>query len=96
MLSRFSCIQLFSTLWTVACQPPMSMGFTRQEYWNGLPYPTLGDLSDLEMEAMSLTSPALTGGFFTTSTIKNINEGLPPTTSQKRELSRELGPRVAD
>ena len=35
MLSRFSCIQLFETLWTVACQAPLSMGFSRQEYWMG-------------------------------------------------------------
>ena len=96
MLSCFSCVPLFSTLWTVACQAPLSMGFSRQEYWNGLPYPPPGDLSDLEIEAMSLTSPALAGGFFTISTIKNISEGLHQTTSQKRELSRELGPTVAN
>ena len=41
MLSRF---QLFVTLWTVACQAPLSMGFSRQEYWSGLPFPPLGDV----------------------------------------------------
>ena len=46
MLSRFSCVQLFATLWTVAHQAPMSMGFSRQEYWNGLPCPPPGDLSN--------------------------------------------------
>ena len=38
-------VQLFETLWTVACQVPLSMGFPRQEYWSGLPFPTSGDLS---------------------------------------------------
>ena len=39
VLSRFSCVQLFVTLWTVACQAPLSMGFSRPEYWSGLPCP---------------------------------------------------------
>ena len=39
-LSRFSCVQLFATLWTVAGQVPLSMGFSRHEYWSGLPCPT--------------------------------------------------------
>ena len=54
--------------WTVACQAPLSMGFSRQEYWNRLPFPYPGDLSDPGIESMSLTSPALAGGFFTTNT----------------------------
>ena len=37
-------VQLFATPWTVARQAPQSMGFSRQEYWNGLPFPSLGDL----------------------------------------------------
>ena len=37
ILSHFSCVQLFATLWTEVCQAPLSMGFSRQEYWNGLP-----------------------------------------------------------
>ena len=49
-------VQLFATLWTVACQAPLFMGFSRQEYWRGLPFPSLGDLSNLGMEPMS---PAL-------------------------------------
>ena len=67
MLSQFSHVQFFATLWTVACQAPQSMGFPRQEYWNGLPFPSPGDLPDPEIEPMSLMSPALAGGFFTTS-----------------------------
>ena len=44
-LSCFSCVGLFVTLWTVAYQAPLSMGFSRQEYWSGLPRPPPGDLS---------------------------------------------------
>ena len=44
MLSHFSHVWLFVTPWTVACQAPLSIGFTRQEYWNGLPFPPPGDL----------------------------------------------------
>ena len=50
------------TPWTVACQAPLSMGFPRQEYWSGLPFPSSGDLPDPGIEA---TSPVLVGGFFT-------------------------------
>ena len=52
---------------TVTCQAPLSMGFPRQEYWSALPFPPPGDLPDLGIEAVSLTSLALAGGFFTTS-----------------------------
>ena len=44
VLSCFSHVQLFVNPWTVVCQAPLSMGFSRQEYWNGLPYPPPGDL----------------------------------------------------
>ena len=50
-------------LWTVACQAPLSMGFSRQEYWSELPFPSPGDLPDPGIKPVS---PALTGGFFTT------------------------------
>ena len=68
MLSRFSRVQLFVTLWTVARQAPLSMGFSRQEYWSGLSCPPPGDLPNLGIEPASLMSPALAGGFFTTGT----------------------------
>ena len=55
-----------ATLWTVAHGAPLSMGFSRQEYWSGLPCPPPGDLPDPGTEPKSLMSPALTGGFFTT------------------------------
>ena len=67
VLSRFSCVWLFVILWTVAHQAPLSMSFSRQEYWSGLPCPPPGDLPHPGMEPMSLTSFALAGGFFTTS-----------------------------
>ena len=63
MLSRFSHVQLFVTLRTIAQQAPLSMGFPRQEYWNGLLCPTSGDLPDPGIEPTSL---ALAGRFFTT------------------------------
>ena len=47
-------------------QFPLSMGFSRQEYWSGLPCPPPGDLPDLGIEPKSPVSPALAGGFFTT------------------------------
>ena len=61
-----SCVQLFATVGAIACQAPLSMGFSRQEYWSGLPCPPPGDLSDPGIEPMSLASPALAGRFFTT------------------------------
>ena len=51
----------------VAHQAPLSMGFSRQEYWSGLPCPSPGDLPNPGIESESLTSPALADGFFTTS-----------------------------
>ena len=64
---HFSCVQLFVTPWTIARQAPLSMGFSRHEYWNGLPFPSPGDLPDPGIKPASLTSPALAGRFFTTS-----------------------------
>ena len=68
MLSHFIRVQLFATPWTVAHQAPLSMGFSRQEYWNGLPCLPPGDLPDPGIEPECLMSPALAGKFFTTST----------------------------
>ena len=65
---RFSCIQLFAIPWTVTCQILLSMRFSRQEYWSGLPCPPPGDHPNPQIEPASLKPPALTGGFFTTST----------------------------
>ena len=57
VLSRFSTVWLYEILWTVARQPPLSMGFSRQEYWSGLPCPSPGDLPNPGIEPASLTSP---------------------------------------
>ena len=67
VLNCFSRVQLFVALWTVARQAPLSMGFSRQEYWSGLPFPPPGDLPDPGIEFESLVSLALAGGLFTTS-----------------------------
>ena len=56
-------VQLFVTPWTVACQDPLFLGFFRQEYWSGLPFPSSGYLPDPGIEP---ASPELAGGFFTT------------------------------
>ena len=66
-ISHFSHVQLFVTPWSITHWAPWSMGFSRQEYWNGLPCPPPGDLPNPGIEPASLTSPALAGGFFTTS-----------------------------
>ena len=67
MLSHFSHVWLFMTQWTIACQDPLSIGFSRQEYCSGLPSPPPEVLPDPGIEPTSLTSPALAGRFFTTS-----------------------------
>ena len=69
MLICFSHVQFFETLWTIACQAPLFMGFSRQEYWNGWPSPPPGDRPDPGIEPTSPKSPALAGGFFTTNTV---------------------------
>ena len=67
MLSRFSHVQLFVMLWTVAHQAPLSMEFSQQEYWSGLPFPSPGDLLDPGIKPMCSMSLVLAGKFFTTS-----------------------------
>ena len=62
MLSRFSRVQLFVTLWTVAWQTTLSFGFSRQEYWSGLPCPPPRDLPNPGIKPTSLTSPAWQAG----------------------------------
>ena len=64
LVELLSHVQFFVILWTVVCQAPLSMGFSRQEYWSGLQFPSPGDLPDPGIEPMSLVSPALAGRFF--------------------------------
>ena len=63
----------FATLWTVAHQAPLSVGFSRQKYWSGLPRHSPGDLPDPGIKPTSLLSHILVGGFFTTSIIWEIH-----------------------
>ena len=62
MLSHFSYVRLFATLWTIARQGPLSMGFSRQEYWSGLPCPPLS-MFPTQGWNLHLSSPASAGDF---------------------------------
>ena len=66
MVWWFSCVQLFATPWTVACQAPLSMGFSRQEYWSGLLCPPPGDLPNpgIKHRSPALQVDSLLSGFF--------------------------------
>ena len=66
MLSCFNHVWLFVTLWAVARQVPLSVGFSRQDYWSGLPFPPPGDLPNPGTECTSLTYPSLAGRVFLT------------------------------
>ena len=83
LFSRSSRARLSATPWTAACQAPLSMGFSRQEHWSGLPFPPPGDLPEPGPERESRVSPALAGRFFTIDP-----PGKPPRPSQG---SAELG-----
>ena len=72
VLSCFSHVQLFVTPWIAACQAPQFVGFSRQQYWSGLPCPPSGDLTAPEIKPASLGSPELAGRFFTTTTIWEV------------------------
>ena len=67
VLSPFRHVRLFVTLWTITHHAPLSIGFSRQEHWRGLPWHPPGNLPNPEIKSVSLTSPALAGKFFTTS-----------------------------
>ena len=93
--SHFSYVQLCGTPWTVAHQAPLSLGFSRQEYWSGLPFPPAGDLPDPGIEPVSLMSPLLAGGFFTTSATWEWNQGQRPNTCfllyhNGQEITKEI------
>ena len=80
----FSRVQLSVTLWTVACQAPLSRRCPRQECWSGLPCPPVGYLPN---PGIKLASPTLAGGFFTTSTTWEALKG--PLEALKRPVSRK-------
>ena len=92
MLRCFSHVQLFATLWTVARQAPLSMGFSRQEYWSACHALLQGIISHPGMETAPLTSPALAGGMFTTSAICSTNRMKPSpkeTKLKNKEISQQ-------
>ena len=80
------CVRPFSTPWT-SCQALLSMEFSRQEYWSGLPFSSPGDIPDPGIEPKSLESPFLVGGFFTTSTTWEIQKC---TTSPQRKTAESV------
>jgi len=69
VLSHFSHVRLFANLWIVACQAPMSLGFSRQEYWSGLSFFSPGDLPAPGIKPLIALFPDLVVSFFPTSTI---------------------------
>ena len=71
-----------ATPWATALQAPLSMEFSRQEYWSGLPFPTPGILPDPGIERTSLVSPALAGRLFTVA-----SPGKPPTVKWDNKIS---------
>ena len=79
-----SCLTL-STPWTVVHQAPLSVGFSRQEYWSGLPFPPSGDLLDPGIEPVSLMSSALAGGF-----LSLVPPGKPQRCPRGRQYVRRL------
>ena len=94
----FNHVRLFVTPWTVACQPPLSRRFSRQEYWSGLPFASPGDLPNLGIELMSPTSPVLADRFFTTEPPGNpqllnkcsLSDPPPPFSSVQLQLSSRI------
>ena len=73
-IQSVSHVRFFVASWTVVHQAPLSMEFSRQEYWSGLPFPTPGKFPDPGIEPMSLMYPALAGRFFTTSAPREAQE----------------------
>ena len=71
--SSANCVRLSATPWAIACQAPLSLGFSCQEYWSGLPLPAPGNLPVLGIKPMS---PALTGGFFIPLNLLGSPQGL--------------------
>ena len=77
VLSRFSHVWFFATLWTIPRQGPLSMGFSRQEHWSGLPFPSLGDLPFPGIKSSTFTSPALAGKLTPIFSGAAVREGIP-------------------
>ena len=93
VLSCLSGVRLLATPWTVVCQASQSMGFSRQEYWSGLPCPPPGDLPSLGIKPTTLMSLALAGVFFTTSTTReaHLHTQIPQRVSAPLQLKHTEG-----
>ena len=83
-------VQLFVTPRIVAHQAPLSMGFPRQEYWNDLPFPPLGDLPNPKIEHMSTLSPALQAGSLPLSHLRIPLWNMYHMQNQKRNMDETL------
>ena len=79
--SHFRCVKLFATLRTVARQALLSMGFLRHEYWSGLLFPPLGNLSDLRIQPVS----SIAGEFFTTESLGKRENSASPQNVRSRD-----------
>ena len=85
--------RVFVNPWTVACQAPLFMGFSRQEYWSGLPCPPPGDLPDPGTEPLSQASSALADGFFTTSATREIPTSITEASASLNSMTWSIAPR---
>ena len=88
--SCFGPVRLFAALWTVVCQAPLSMRFSRQGYWSGLPCPPPGHLPKPGIKAPSPTSPALVGRFFSSSTTWGVSDQPQTSTSGSASKAQTL------
>ena len=86
LLSR---VRLFVTQWTVACQAPLSMGFSRQEYWSGLPFPSPGDLPNPGIEPRS---PTLEAGALTSEPPGTVTRRVPSAKSKRLDIPQDKSP----
>ena len=91
ILSRFSHVQLFVTLWTVTCQAPLSVGFSRQEYWSRLPCPPPGDLPDQGIEPRSPVAPLWQMDSFTHTPGKGCTQSERCIYRKPRSMSKWVG-----
>ena len=87
----FSHVQLFATPWTIARQTPLSMGFSSQEYWSRLPFPSPGDIPNPGIEPVSLPTPALAGILFTTEPPEKPKPQFMTSTTVQLSLSEDVG-----
>ena len=90
VLSCLSHVWCFATPWTVAHQAPLSMGFSRQEYWSGLPYPPPGGFPNPGIKLSSLMSPALAGGFFSSGATWEAPECVYPLSVTVQQITPKL------